>query len=124
MENSRPKIGVALSGASGRAIAHIGVLEVLRENNIPVDIIVGCSSGSLIAASFAVGSMEILKAVMFQLTFPKMLRLWSTKNAKGAVFHLNGDKMGETLNSITHGLTFEEINYPKLAFSATDINSG
>ena len=32
MNTSRPKIGIALSGASGRAIAHIAVLEVLQEN--------------------------------------------------------------------------------------------
>jgi predicted acylesterase/phospholipase RssA len=124
MNNNRPKIGIALSGASGRAIAHIAVLEVLRENNIPIDIIVGCSSGALIAASFAVGTMDKLKEFMYSLTFPKMLRLWSTRNAKGAIFHLNGDKMEEALNNFTHDLNFEDITQPKIAFSASDLNSG
>src|SRR6185436_18284300 len=103
---SRPKIGIALSGASGRAIAHIAVLEVLKENKIPIDYIVGCSSGALIAATFAVGTMEQLKEFMYGLTFPKMLRLWSARNAKGAIFHLDGEKFEELLNSFTHDLAF------------------
>ncbi|MEJ0021045.1 MAG: patatin-like phospholipase family protein [Candidatus Doudnabacteria bacterium] len=124
MPTTRPTIGIALSGASGRAIAHIAVLEVLRENDIPVDILVGCSSGAIIAASFAVGTMETLKTFMYQLTFPKMLRMWSARKARGGIFHLRTDKMDETLNSITHNLRFEDIDYPKLGFVATDINTG
>src|SRR3989344_604177 len=57
----RPKIGLALSGASGRAIAHIGILEAFRENNIPIDYISACSSGCVVAASFACGTMDKLK---------------------------------------------------------------
>ena len=124
MENSRPKIGVALSGASGRAIAHIAVLEVLKEHNIPVDIIVGCSSGALIAASFAVGTLDKMKSFMYELTFPKMLRLWSTQNAKGGLFHLNNAKFSQELSDLTMNKNFEDIVYPKLGFTATDLNTG
>src|SRR3989344_1035524 len=124
MENNRPKIGIALSGASGRAIAHIAVLEVLHENKIPIDIIVGCSSGALIAASYAVGTMEKLKAFMYSLTFPKMLRHWSTKNVRGGIFHLHGDTMTQMLKNITKNLNFEDIKHLKIGFSATDINTG
>ena len=124
MQNPRPKIGIALSGASGRAVAHIAVLEVLREYNIPIDYIVGCSSGALIAASFVIGTMDILKEFVYQLSFPKMLRLWSMQNAKGGLFHLNGEKMEATLNSITHNLNFEDLKDPQIGFSATDIETG
>lgn len=124
MNSNRPKIGIALSGASGRAIAHIAVLEVLHKHNIPIDIIVGCSSGALIGASYAIGTMDKLKEFMYGLTFPKMLRLWSARKAKGAIFHLNGEKMEEVLNSFTHNLNLEDIKHPKVAFSATDLNSG
>lgn len=124
MQTNRPKIGIALSGASGRAIAHIGVLEVLQENNIPVDILVGCSSGAIIAASFAAGTMDKLKAFMYQLTFPKMLRMWSARKAKGGIFHLRTDKMDEALNSVTHNLRFEDFKHLKLGFVATDIHTG
>ncbi len=120
----RPKIGVALSGASGRAIAHVGVLEVLKEHEIPIDYIVGCSSGALIAASFSIGTMEVLKKVFYELSFPSILRFWSLKNAKGGIFHLHNKAMHELLDSVTHNMNFEDLDRPKVGFSASDINTG
>ncbi len=49
------KIGLALSGGGIRGIAHAGVLKALEENNIKIDIIGGTSSGSLVAALYAMG---------------------------------------------------------------------
>jgi len=121
MESNRPKIGIALSGASGRAIAHIGVLEVLRENNIPIDLIVGCSSGALIAASFATGKMELLKQYFYKLSWSKILSLWSMNNAHGGLFHIH--KVEGDLMEFTLGKNLEDLK-PQVAFVATDINTG
>ncbi|HTL39318.1 MAG TPA: patatin-like phospholipase family protein [Methylomirabilota bacterium] len=120
----RPKIGLALSGASGRAIAHIAVLEVLRENNIPIDVLVGCSSGALIAASYAAGTLDVLKTWLYNLTVRKMLRFWSTRNAQGAIFHLNSEKAEQQLNELTKGLNFEDIKPLRLGFVAADLHTG
>ena len=49
------KIGIALSGGGIRGIAHAGVLKALEDNNIKVDIIGGCSSGSMVASLYAMG---------------------------------------------------------------------
>ena len=51
----RPKIGLALSGGGARGFAQIGVLQILEENNIPVDFIVGTSIGSIIGGLYAAG---------------------------------------------------------------------
>lgn len=51
----RPKIGLALSGGGARGIAQVGALQVLEENDIPVDYIVGVSIGSIIGGLYAVG---------------------------------------------------------------------
>ena len=51
----RPKIGLVLSGGGARGVAHIGVLKVLEENNIPIDYIVGTSMGSIVGALYAIG---------------------------------------------------------------------
>ncbi len=51
----RPKIGLVLSGGGARGFAHIGVLKVLEENNIPIDYIVGTSMGSIIGGLYAIG---------------------------------------------------------------------
>lgn len=47
------KLGLALSGGGMRGAVHIGVLKALEENNIKIDIIGGTSSGSLVAALYA-----------------------------------------------------------------------
>lgn len=110
-----------MSGASGRAIAHIGVLEVLQENNIPVDVLAGCSSGALVAASFATGTMEELKQFLNELTIGKVFSLWSSKDARGGLFHLHNAK--EELLRFTKGKRLEEL-YPKVGFVAADVNTG
>jgi NTE family protein len=52
---TRKKIGLALSGGGARGFAHIGVLTVLAENNIPIDMIAGTSAGSIVGGAFAAG---------------------------------------------------------------------
>lgn len=49
------KLGIALSGGGIRGIAHAGVLKALKDNNIQIDIIGGCSSGSMVASLYAMG---------------------------------------------------------------------
>jgi NTE family protein len=49
----RPAIGLALGGGGARGIAHIGVLKVLEQERIPIDLIVGTSIGALVGASYA-----------------------------------------------------------------------
>lgn len=53
--HDKPKIGLVLSGGGARGGAHIGVLEALEELNIPIDIIVGTSTGALIGGLYASG---------------------------------------------------------------------
>ncbi len=47
------RVALVLSSGGFRGIAHVGVLEVLEENNIPIDLIVGSSAGSFIGAFYA-----------------------------------------------------------------------
>lgn len=49
----RFKVGLALGGGAARGLAHIGVLKVLEENNIPIDLIVGTSVGALVGGVYA-----------------------------------------------------------------------
>lgn len=51
----RPKVGLVLSGGGARGFAHIGVLKLLEENNVPIDYIVGTSMGSIIGGLYATG---------------------------------------------------------------------
>jgi NTE family protein len=49
----RPKVGLVLSGGFARGFAHVGVIRVLERQKIPIDIIVGADTGSLIGAVYA-----------------------------------------------------------------------
>ena len=73
-QNIQPKIGLALSGGVAIGLAHVGVLQVLKENNIPIDCISGTSAGALIAALFAFGvPMPQIEKEPLRLTGPKFL---------------------------------------------------
>ena len=47
------KVGLALGGGAARGLAHIGVLEVLEKEGIPIDMIAGTSAGAAIGALYA-----------------------------------------------------------------------
>ncbi|NSL56768.1 patatin-like phospholipase family protein [Uliginosibacterium aquaticum] len=51
----RPRVALVLGGGGARGAAHIGVLEVLERERIPIDCVAGTSMGALVAGAFAVG---------------------------------------------------------------------
>jgi NTE family protein len=53
--SARPRLAIALSGGGARGIAHVGVLQALEEEGIPVDAIAGTSIGAVIGAIYATG---------------------------------------------------------------------
>ena len=54
-QSKRLTLGVALGGGFARGIAHVGVLKVLEEENIPVDYVAGTSVGAIIGAGYCSG---------------------------------------------------------------------
>lgn len=52
---ARPTIGLALSHGAARGLAHIGVIQVLEEEHIPISVIAGSSMGAYIGALWASG---------------------------------------------------------------------
>jgi NTE family protein len=48
-------IGLALGGGAAFGIAHLGVLKVLERVGIPVDMVAGCSQGSIVSVGYAAG---------------------------------------------------------------------
>lgn len=61
----KPRIGIALAGGGAKGLAHIGFLEILKENGIPIDIISGTSIGAVIGAAYALEpDIEKLKTTL------------------------------------------------------------
>lgn len=58
------KIGLALSGGGAKGFAHIGVLKVLEEEGIPIQVITGTSMGSIVGGLYAIGyTTEMLEEI-------------------------------------------------------------
>ncbi|MDE6051255.1 MAG: patatin-like phospholipase family protein, partial [Paramuribaculum sp.] len=46
-------VGLVLSGGGAKGIAHIGVIQALEDNNIPIDYIAGTSMGAIVGSLYA-----------------------------------------------------------------------
>lgn len=116
------KIGLALGGGTLRGMAHIGILEILKENDISIDILTGCSSGALVSAAFACGKLKDLKNIALGLNNKsRRTMLDLTLTGEGII---KGEKLRSFFDFITGGKKFEDIKDFKLAFVATDALSG
>jgi len=115
----RPRVGLALAGGFARGIAHLGVLRVLREAEIPIDCVAGTSVGALIAIGYCAGaSLEDMVNVGQATSFTDFGR-W-TPSWLGLA---TNQRMEKYLARFTPAKTFEELRTP-LAIATTDINAG
>ena len=55
IESQAQSVGLVLSGGGAKGMAHIGVIRVLEENNIPIDYIAGSSIGAIVGGLYAAG---------------------------------------------------------------------
>ncbi|MGZ9899653.1 patatin-like phospholipase family protein [Shewanella gaetbuli] len=66
-DNERPRIGLVLSGGGAKGAAHIGVLQVLEANHIPVDYVAGTSIGAYVGGMYALGfSADEIEKIMLE----------------------------------------------------------
>jgi NTE family protein len=71
---TRPKIGLVLSGGGAKGAAHIGVLKYLEEAEIPIDYIAGTSMGALVGGMYAIGySADEILATIRSLDWDRMM---------------------------------------------------
>lgn len=68
-------VGLVLSGGGAKGIAHIGVIKVLEEHNIPIDYIAGTSMGAIVGGLYAAGYTP---EEMMELIESKDFANWST----------------------------------------------
>ena len=52
---ARPGVGLVLSGGGAKGIAHIGFIQALEDNDIPIDCIAGTSMGSIVGSLYSIG---------------------------------------------------------------------
>ena len=118
-ERDRPKIGLALGGGFARGIAHIGVLRIFEQYEIPIDFIAGTSVGALIAATYASGtSLAEMERQGSATRFSDFGR-WTLSRMGMAT----NDRIEDFLHKFTTAKFFHEMKIP-LSIVATDLLSG
>ncbi len=149
----RPSVGLVLSGGGAKGMAHVGVLRVLEEMQIPVDMVVGTSAGSAVGALYASGmSVEEIERRFISLDWLSSFRDDPGRAYKPVRRKLNdwrfpitpgigvdadgielgggivaGQNLGFILNELTHDSAlvddFDELPIPFRAV-ATDLETG
>lgn len=116
MENN---IGLVLSGGGVRAIAHIGLLQVLNENNIRPTHLSGTSAGALIAALYAANYSPKEMLSFFEQTPLLKLTLYAI-NKPGI---MDSEKYILFFKKFFPNNSFESLNFP-VTVTATNLLNG
>jgi NTE family protein len=117
-------VGVALGGGAAFGIAHLGVLQVLEAHGIPIDMIAGCSQGSIIGVGYAAGvSTKRMIDIALQLGHWKnsLLAVDLTITRPGLLLGDSFVKIFEPY--LSEMRTFADLLMPCMTV-ATDIESG
>ena len=118
-QNGRPRVGLALGGGFARGIAHLGVMRVLEDNDIPLHCIAGTSVGALVGAAYASGATtDDMAKQGIETTFHDFGR-WTLSRMGMA----SNERLEHFLHKFTTARTFEELKIP-MAIVATDLLAG
>jgi len=112
-------LGIVLSGGGVRAIAHIGLLQALKENNIHPQIIAGTSGGAVVGALYASGYDTPIMLQFFKDT-PLFKFTLYTLNKPGI---MDTDKYSVFFKSYFKEDSFEKLKKP-LYVTATNLLTG
>ena len=116
---SRAGIGLALGGGFARGFAHLGVLQVLEQNQIPISHIAGTSVGSILGAAYASGApLDRIIETCRTLRFRDIAR-WRVSRLGLASNH----RLASLIERVFESRDFEDLRIP-LAVVATDLTSG
>ena len=115
----RPGIGLALGGGFARGYAHLGVLQVLGEENIPIACVAGSSIGSILGAAYASG-LPLARIIdkCREIRFRDFGR-WRVSRFGLA----SNDRLGALVHRFFDSRQFEDLSIPT-AIVATDLDTG
>ena len=121
-EVNRPvRVALVLGSGGAKGFAHVGVLEEFEKANIPIDLIVGCSAGSLVGCLYAdCPRYERLKSLLplMNSNFLLDLNIWKARYGL-----CQGRSMRKFLCDNLQAKAFDELKIPFFTV-ATDLCNG
>ena len=129
------KVALVIGAGSVKCAAALGLWRVLIRHGIEVDMVVGCSGGSLYAAAMALGNdVDTCERLTRELWTKKVTEERNTRGILAAIFPklfgfdgkfgmVHDRAMGKALDGPFGGRTFEEATIP-LHIVTTDLATG
>src|ERR1700720_643975 len=106
--SNRAGAGLALGGGFARGFAHLGVLQVLEQNHIPISHIAGTSVGSILGAAYASGApLAKIMATCRTLRFRDIAR-WRVSRLGLASNH----RLADLIEQVFESRKFEDLKIP------------
>src|SRR5215208_3411693 len=117
-----PRVALVLGGGGARGFAYVGVIRVLEEAGVPVELIVGSSVGSLVGALYARGASRHVLEAMARDVSRDVFFDFSLAPALFGTGLASGDRLERFVR--THALgRIEDLRIP-FAAVATDLDTG
>ncbi|MDR0822688.1 MAG: patatin-like phospholipase family protein [Endomicrobium sp.] len=122
----RPSIALVLGGGGARGFAHVGVLEIMESEGVPIDLVVGTSMGSIVGALYCSGmsmanvrklSENIKWGEISNLNIPSLFTMLVNEDL------LSNEDLEKLLNKNIGNLNFSDLKITLICI-ATDLNTG
>jgi len=119
--NDRPDIALVLGGGAFHGMAHAGVIKVLEDAGIPIDLIVGTSAGSMVGALYA--DNPNIDSLIPLIKSTKAKDVFDFSLFRSSVGFVSGSKLQSYLNNQLRVTQIEDTQIPFVAVT-TDIEKG
>lgn len=116
-----PRVALVLGGGAFHGMAHVGVLQVLEHEGIPIDLIVGTSAGSMVGALYAdYPHIDSLVPLVKATTEKDVFDFSLFRSSEGFV---SGKRLQSYLAEHLHHTNIEDLPIPYVAVT-TDMMKG
>lgn len=119
LPNNLLPIGLALSGGTAKAIAHVGVIQALTEAELPISHIAATSGGSIVGTFYASGMpLSSMMQVAGEMSWAKLISIRLSR-----LGFISSKRIEDFVKDVIGDITFEELKIPCYVV-ATDLESG
>lgn len=115
------KIGLALGSGAAKGWAHIGVINALESAGIRIDVVAGCSVGSLVGAAYATQRLPLMERWVRSFSYWQVIRLMDFSWQRGGL--IRGERVFSHVRRLMDCDNIEQCSLPFGAV-ATNLSTG